>query len=436
MIIDEKGNQLRNLEEQVQKNKEDISAIERGALTLSQFGITVLDILVSAEEIPHYDDPDSYEGNTGDAYAISSTLQRPFELYVYTNFLSGDTDHTWLNLGEFPKEGPRGEQGLQGPKGDKGDTGEQGPQGVRGLTGAVGPQGETGPRGPQGERGLQGPKGETGDLFRIISKLLWTSQLPDPSTLTDFTYAYIVQGDNLTDPSNPTTWEHYHLFVQVGETRATVVWSDVGPITEVGTDVIDENGNFIASIVATNSQGASNALVMTDVDGNIAVNNIDSAEITATSVTSNYATTMNLTFTGAIINADNNTVVSHDDDNNIKIDKVAELKFSDGTSMNTASSGGGDLYRHMVLFPTNQNVYGYAIIINKNPNSMTWNDLPPEISFTSIGVSLGSFVSFNLVHKSQSGVGYVKFDANGTWTKGTYNTSSLKNAISDTVTPL
>ena len=75
--------------------------------------------------------------------------------------------------------GPQGPQGIQGPRGERGVQGIQGPVGPRGPQGVEGPRGPRGLQGPAGEKGadgsvrfedltpeqkeeLRGPKGDTG----------------------------------------------------------------------------------------------------------------------------------------------------------------------------------------------------------------------------------------------------------------------------------
>ena len=76
---------LRNLQEQVQKNKEDIAnhyAIDR---VLANLGIAVVGQVETAAELP---DPLTYTGNYGDAYAVGSENDvaagtAGFEFYIY-----------------------------------------------------------------------------------------------------------------------------------------------------------------------------------------------------------------------------------------------------------------------------------------------------------------------------------------------------------------
>ena len=191
---------LRNLQEQVQKNKEDIAnhyAIDR---TLANLGIAVVGQVETVDQLP---DPATYKGQYGDAYAVGSEQDvaagnASFKFYVYTrpDLDAGHPENYWLNVGKLSIIGP---QGPEGPQGIKGDTGESSrwyasvnpPTGTNynlgdmwlvtsgqfkgqvyyydgtqwvGITNIMGPAGSQGPvgsQGPQGIQGIPGPKGDT-----------------------------------------------------------------------------------------------------------------------------------------------------------------------------------------------------------------------------------------------------------------------------------
>ena len=181
--------EFRNLEEQVDKNKQDIADLAAGISAAIGYMPTILGVYTTFAQIP----TGGY--NTGDTYLIGNGT--PYSVYVYTD------KNQWVNVGQFPVAGPKGDKGdlgsvitaaAGGPqvtpeslndfyidtitgdwyvasrtvsgtlvyiksfslKGEKGDRGE------RGLAGSMGPQGPTGPQGPQGERGLTGLKGDQG----------------------------------------------------------------------------------------------------------------------------------------------------------------------------------------------------------------------------------------------------------------------------------
>lgn len=254
------GKVLRNLEEQVQKNKEDIAkhyAIDR---SLANFGIKIVGTVLTENQLP---DPLTYQGEYGDGYAVGQTGAYVYYIFTRPDLNSGHPDSYWLNVGSISIVGP---QGPQGPKGDKGDTGEstrfyasanypldanegdlylgttgmvyeyvnndwiartniRGPQGIQGI------QGPRGIQGPQGETGPQGPRGDVGGFISIAGILSSTNQLPLPSKLGNLTVAYLV---GATEP--------YDLYIQIGETSAEATWNNVGPLN-VAT-MVTVNGQY------------------------------------------------------------------------------------------------------------------------------------------------------------------------------------------------
>lgn len=104
--------EYRNLEEQVRQNQKDIKYILEEEGVLNEFGIKVVGQVNSQTNLP---DPDSYEGEYGDAYAVGAAT--PYELYIYTRQFSGHTGPQWFNIGTFPLAGPKGDPGIQGPVG-------------------------------------------------------------------------------------------------------------------------------------------------------------------------------------------------------------------------------------------------------------------------------------------------------------------------------
>ena len=242
--------EFRNLEEQVEKNAQDIQDFKDGNQTIAEFGITVVGILASADELPAQGE------NFGDAYLIGS--QTPYDMRVWTRDVANNTAK-WVDLGAFPLQGPKGDKGdigsvitvgsgepLNNPtsannfyintvtgywynsvptdtgyawhlgftlKGEKGDRGEQGKQGVQGLTG---PQGKTGPIGPTGP---QGQKGDVGPAFNVQGTLASSSNLPTPTAaMQDKGYAYLI----------PDAQGTKHIWVIQGSESTSFSWVDVG----------------------------------------------------------------------------------------------------------------------------------------------------------------------------------------------------------------
>ena len=291
--------ELRNLEDQVEKNAQDIEDFKNGNQTIAEFGITVVGILATADELPAQGE------NFGDAYLIGSST--PYDMRVWTRDVANNTAK-WVDLGAFPLQGPKGDKGdigsvirsdagepLNNPtslydfyidritgywyapylnetgygwlkaftlKGEKGDRGEQGKQGAQGLTG---PQGKTGPIGPQGQKG---DKGDVGPAFNVQGTLASTANLPTPTAaMQDKGYAYII----------PDAQGTKHIWVIQGPGVGPFKWVDVGAAGvgiqgEKGTDGVGLNtltdtdityGNVTVTYDTTNGIGINGTMRQT-----------------------------------------------------------------------------------------------------------------------------------------------------------------------------
>lgn len=258
-IID--GKEFRNIEEQVQKNKEDIAVIQTIDRVLADYGIKIVGQIASPELLPGATEanplpeaPD-YTGEYGDAFAVGES--HPYEIYIYTraDFNAGYSTAYWLNVGTLAIEGPQGPQGEQGPAGKDGKSskwyvGPQAPNSdpqynegdmylntsmgnvyrfngaiwapqlnIIGPQGVQGPQGIPGEQGPQGVQGPQGATGDVGGLVNIKGIVASTNQLPSPIELNNPTASYLVG-----------TEAPYNLYIQVGDTPQEAVWTDVGEL--------------------------------------------------------------------------------------------------------------------------------------------------------------------------------------------------------------
>lgn len=258
--IDGNTIELRNLQEQVQKNKEDIEYLINEEGALNQFGLKVVGQVETIGDMPTIQDYKTNNPNWeyGDAYMVGVSTEEATvvdvedaTLLVLTRANTVYPNDFWMNLGEFPKPGPQGiqgEQGIQGKQGEQGlsvITGTQLPsikypdgttfinattgdvyvavydgsawtkygniKGPTGSIGATGPQGATGPIGPTGATGPQGPRGIG---VNILGTLTSTSQLPDPTTVAKDS-AYIIPADGVN-----------HLWVIEGTDN--LVWTDFG----------------------------------------------------------------------------------------------------------------------------------------------------------------------------------------------------------------
>ena len=174
-MLEYRNKELRSLEEQVGKNKDDIAKIFSNNLTLAEFGLKVVNV---SETAPTLEDLKNLD--FGDAWLVGTVA--PYEMYVVTrDYTTAEPTKHWINIGEFPKEGPAGPQGPQGsagPAGPKGDKGDRGPQGPAGPAGPQGPQGNRGDIGPQG---IQGPAGPAGTSVHIEGHLETPDALPTPT---------------------------------------------------------------------------------------------------------------------------------------------------------------------------------------------------------------------------------------------------------------
>ena len=249
------GVELRNLEEQVRANKENIAkhwAVDR---VLADFGIRIIGQTTRPPQL------DGYVGEAyGDAYAVGT--EAPYDIYIWTraDANSGHPNDYWFNIGPLAVVGPEGPQGIPGPVGPRGEStrwyygsqdpttaripaeegnfyyrtnglvygsvnlgllgwawqelnslvGPQGPQGIQGIQGEVG---------PQGIQGIQGPQGDVGGFINIIGVVSNINQMQSPASLGNMSKAYLVG-----------TAVPYDLWIQVGESSATAQWLNTGPL--------------------------------------------------------------------------------------------------------------------------------------------------------------------------------------------------------------
>ncbi len=180
----------RNLQQQVKENMENIAELQEMKLV----GLDVKGIVQDYNSLPS-------SATQGDIYAVGTSS--PYELYVYNN-------SSWVDFGQFPKAGPKGDQGPQGEpgrQGPRGLTGEQGPRGYTGAPGNPGPQGEKGPKGDRGEMGYvnafapnQATATEKGQAYVDKDGVLWVRVNTDESgELIRF-----VPGGNIKGPKGDT----------------------------------------------------------------------------------------------------------------------------------------------------------------------------------------------------------------------------------------
>lgn len=244
MLIYDKGYDLLNPLDAIERNKQDIQAFKDANQTIAEFGITVVGILSSVAQLPATGD------NFGDAYLIGT--KTPYDMRVWTRNIP-EQRAMWVDLGAFPLQGPKGDKGDKGSQiysgnglptrvGQEGDIyintatgilyqyegtewkekfsikGPMGPRGLQGPQGLQGPKGETGKTGAVGPQGLKGDKGDYGPSFNIQGTLASTANLPTPTAdMKSKGYSYII----------PNAQGIKHLWVIQG--TDTLQWTDLGP---------------------------------------------------------------------------------------------------------------------------------------------------------------------------------------------------------------
>ena len=244
---------LRNLQEQVEANKNEIQDILKQQNVLNQFGIKVIGKTDDASKLPS---AITYQGEYGDAFAVGT--EAPYDLYIFTRPFQDQIVNQWFNIGKFP---------VQGPKGDKGNVGPQGPQGIQGkgwlngfgepapsigivgdiyydngsantyvknaqgtwvlsgnLRGATGAQGQTGPKGDKGDTGAtgpMGPQGPAGPTTPIVAVVPSIAALPaDPAAFPGSGALVAVTGQEY----------NYDLYISSSEEAGSgPAWVRIGP---------------------------------------------------------------------------------------------------------------------------------------------------------------------------------------------------------------
>jgi hypothetical protein len=122
-------NYYRNLEEQVQKNKEDIAQHYEIDRVLANLGIKLIGQVETPADLP---DPLTYTGEYGDAYAVGNKEAVDAGVGFYTYYVfsrpdndAGNPENHWLNVGRISIVGPQGPQGIEGPEGPEGKSGSK-----------------------------------------------------------------------------------------------------------------------------------------------------------------------------------------------------------------------------------------------------------------------------------------------------------------------
>ena len=229
-----------NIQEQVQKNKDDIAAWSNIQFTLNNFGITVLGIASGDPNVESNlpeQHPDSFEA--GNAYLVetaSSTIEDPeYDIWIYTMIYNASGE--FINMGVLNAVGPQGPAGTvsigtvtTGAAGSSATVTNSGSPSSAVLNFTI-PKGDTGATGngiqsiaktdsvenvdtytisytngdsytfniANGLDGQNGATGDPGESFMIMGTVANTSLLPNAST-TPRNHAYIYSDGVNTTP--------------------------------------------------------------------------------------------------------------------------------------------------------------------------------------------------------------------------------------------
>lgn len=278
-MIKVKGKEFRNLEEQVLYLSQMIERILDTNVLLAQFGIKVIDQVNNESDLLEKYPRTTFQGEYGDAVLVGA--QRPYDYYIWTRPFDEEVYGDWLNIGQFPLPGPKGETGATGPTGSRGQRGNKWytGQGIpsasitdmiegdlylnknNGLVfrylsvnaGWVTVMGIKGPRGENGSDGAQGPAGPVVDLVGVLTSV---DQLP--SDIAEFVTTYGRQGAYLIGPDDPNAAKY--VWGLTG-TDDNLQWTNLGlfatgTIVYVnGTPVETANlNNYVPKVVDTSTK--------------------------------------------------------------------------------------------------------------------------------------------------------------------------------------
>ena len=343
------GKEYRNLQEQVEKNKNDILYILEQEGVLNEFGIKVVGEVESTDDLPSTDSEEFAALEYGDTYAVGT--EEPYYLYIKTRANGTHPNDYWFNLGLFPLPGPVGPEGPVGPKGDPGERGEKGDPGVQGQ------RGETGERGPQGEPGPQGVAGPTTAVNKIFGIVPTTSNLPDPVTLDDLSAAYLVGS------ASP-----YNLYIQVGETPATAVWTNMGAYLG-DSGVWEADGTTAVLAEGLTAAQLNNLQVLLSLTA-------DNIYASGTSIKFYIGSTNKIFISNTLLTPTENEVVSLGDTNR-KFNNIHVKRIYYGNSYALTTdviAAANRKYRHIVtvtLIEDNARIVNTYIIDNSSSSAIT-----------------------------------------------------------------
>lgn len=269
------------LERTVQWCVDNISNIYNTSEILSKFGIRVIDRLETEEDLLEHYPPETYAGEFGNAVLVGD--ETPFDYYIWTREFPDqiDPEHPingeWLNIGQFPLEGPPGPAGKDavGIRGQRGKSWFSG-IGAPGSTtipdamtgdlyfqtspefGAVYRYNGTvwqyqgnlkGSPGSTGSPGKPGPAGPIVDLVGIVETV--GGMLPVEEAVAQYgrQVAYLVGAENepkavwgAIGPDDNLEWARLGMFA-----AGTLVYEDGRPVETV------DLSNYVPFVAGTSS---------------------------------------------------------------------------------------------------------------------------------------------------------------------------------------
>lgn len=247
MAIVYNNKEYRNLQQQVLENMKDIEEL-RG---ISATNVDIKTFVEDVEDLEDITDPEQ-----GDIAAVGSSA--PFVLYTYNN-------DEWIELGEFPKPGPRGEQGEQGipgPQGPMGPQGPQGPQGARGLTGSQGPAGVKGAKGDKGDPGRNGTDGRDGTdgispEITMLQPSVVTLEYDQPA------YASVTVGGTTSEPT-------YKFDFSIprgvpGSVAGTIPWGNITGTLSSQADLMSKFNEYATNSALSSAISSLSSVYMTEL---------------------------------------------------------------------------------------------------------------------------------------------------------------------------
>lgn len=367
----------RNLQEQVQKNKEDIAAWQNVGFTLNSFGIKVLGKVDSESDIP----TGTYE--YGDAYLVG--LTDPYNLYIYTRTNEAADSGSFVNVGPLNVIGQEGPEGPQGPAGVDGyspvvrygnglpiveSTDKDGYLYIDQQTSRLYTFKNNAwnyvvnMQGAKGDKGEQGIQGATGTTLSIVARLASPDLLPtnfaSGAIPKNSAYLVDVQGAN-------------HLYIILGNQSdySTWYWADAGDFN-LGS-VLYKDSVFQQYANITDSYDTNTGAVVTDIATSKLKEYIET----------NYPvkTIIDTTSASPITLADNTsfrlgqiTTLTINNATSYPLDFMCEVVFTSGTGFSMDYSAlaitfSGDDCDAGVFTPTDSKTYNILFFNNSNNNT-------------------------------------------------------------------